>query len=213
MKTLAFLTFLLLSGSGNSQSNVIEFLSHSGNMKHFDKFSTRSIDGIETNFGKGVNPIVKNAVLDTIRVISECEVVMVTSEYCKDRYKRGIDMRKIRTQHEYEMTLAYGEQWSAGADTLLNHALFLKTHSLDSVKKVLKDTYHFRNPIETVVFIGYDNETIQAPEKVKSIEDVEVIEKEKLNENGFGLEILIAILLPLLGIYIFSPLAYKWAKN
>ncbi|MFT5777779.1 MAG: hypothetical protein ACI837_000727, partial [Crocinitomicaceae bacterium] len=47
MKTLAFLTFLLLSGSGNSQSNIIEFRSHSGNMKHFNKYSTRSIDGIE----------------------------------------------------------------------------------------------------------------------------------------------------------------------
>ncbi len=35
--------------------------------------------------------------------------------------------------------------------------LFSRNHSLDSIKQVLKNQYHFKNDTDKTVFVGYDN--------------------------------------------------------
>ena len=108
-------------------------------MKNFKLALKSNKFGIKhSNFGMRPNPRIKNAQLDSIIFLSENTAVMVTSTYCKWR------------EQDKKTTF-----WKAGRDTLRNHALFNKKHSVKHIKKVLKKKYHFKNSIKDVKFIDY----------------------------------------------------------
>lgn len=133
-----------LNQSAFSQTKLIAHKSHSGTSQNFHKALTSSTFSLNaSNFGQAPNPIVTTAKLDTLKFISDSVSVMVTSEYCT---------------HRFEDTTTF---WKAGADTLYNHPLFSKKHSLDSIKTTLKGSYYFKNSIDSVVFIGYDQPNSQ----------------------------------------------------
>ncbi|MFT5777782.1 MAG: hypothetical protein ACI837_000730 [Crocinitomicaceae bacterium] len=192
---------------GFAQTDIVEYRSHSGNMSKFTKYSTPKIDGVTTNFGAYRMPEVKTAALDTVRFISECEVVMVTSEYCNAQFQVDVDDEGNLTRRRRG-----GDFWSAGSDTMLNHPLFNRRHSLDSIKHILKTTYNFQNSIDSVVFIGYDNSALEINDTIEE-ENVKPKELDGTTKGDFGLILLASILLPALLIYILGPLAYNWAKN
>ncbi|MFT5777784.1 MAG: hypothetical protein ACI837_000732 [Crocinitomicaceae bacterium] len=203
----------------NAQTDIIAFRSHSGNLSKFTG-SAHSIDGLTTNFGMDPYRNVKTAALDTIRFLENGMAVMITSEYCREQNMFD-DNDKV---NDCSPRTAYGHLWSAGIDTMDNHPLFKRVHSLDSIKEVLKSTYNFQNSIDSVVFIGYDNAALQSrkinkqnddsiKEGRKSADQIRKLEAEKSKKSRVGFMLLITILLPLILIYVFGPLAFRWAKN
>jgi hypothetical protein len=134
----------LLSSSLLAQTKEIAFKSHSGSNENFNIALENNLFDIgNSNFGHAPQRDVKTAQLDSVIFISDSVALMVTSEFC---------IRSGQTEKEAKL-------WKAGKETVYNHPLFSRKHSLDSIKNVIKEQYSFRNPVEQVVFVGYDNKT------------------------------------------------------
>lgn len=140
MKLLSLFTAVIfLTSSLGAQTKIIAHKSIGGTNASFGSAyiaGASELDG--SNFG--VAPRIemprKVARLDTVVFLSNSKSIMVTTCMGKNKYSNW---------------------WTPGADTVFNHPLFGKKHSLDSIKQVLKTQYQFANDIDSVVFIGYDN--------------------------------------------------------
>ena len=164
MKKLALLFVHLFSLVCFSQTKLISHKSHSGSASDFRIAMKEGLFDIgDSNLGDVPYRTVVNASLDTVVYVSKGKSVMITSEHCKRVMKRAKD------DGEGESTL-----WKAGRDTVFNHPLFSKNHSLDSIRMVLKNEYHFENDMDKVVFIGFDN-------KIKKYKK----ENRKRKKSGF----------------------------
>jgi hypothetical protein len=145
MKTILTNLFLFVTVISVAQTKLISHKSHSGSTENFRvSFENELFDIGNSNLGEAPDRFERNAKLDTVVYISKQKAIMITSEHCvsANRYDHKIIKKTI---------------WKAGKDTVYNHVLFSKKHSLDSIKKVLKEEYNFKNDIENVVFIGFDN--------------------------------------------------------
>ena len=132
---------LLWSCSALSQTKLISYKSHSGDMRYFEKSIVE--DSYNTNYSNlGMKPerFVTNSRLDSVIIIDNKKSVMVTSLFCKNT-------RNGNT-----------EKWKAGRDTVYNHAIF-SSRNIDSVKNILKQDYNFQNDIDSTVFLKYDAKT------------------------------------------------------
>ncbi|MCE3075784.1 hypothetical protein [Chryseobacterium gwangjuense] len=160
MKNLSlFIRFgvLVLSGNLLSQTKLISYKSHSGNMEYFEKSIVE--DSYNTNYsnlGIRPEPYIINSKLDSVIIIDDHKSVIVTSVFCKS-----------------EIT-PFSKKWKPGRDTVYNHAVF-SSQNIDSVKNVLRKNYHFQNNIDSTVFLKYDQKTkqyrpISAKKTVKTAE-------------------------------------------
>ncbi len=144
MKNLSYLVhFALVFSSCQifSQTKLISYKSHSGDMKYFEKNIVE--DSYNTNYSNlGVAPqrYVTNSKLDSVIIIDDKKSVIVTSNYCKIREN------------------ANPQKWKPGRDTIYNHPIF-SDDNIDNVKKVLKRDYNFQNDIDSTVFLKYDKKT------------------------------------------------------
>lgn len=147
MRFCLIILFSTLFSVINAQTKKIAWRSHHGS----DNAFRLNLDNINeddgSNFGVAPTPEVKSASLDSVIFVSDSVAVMVTSEYCS-RWFGG---------HQEKTNL-----WRAGKDTVRNHPLFTKRHSLDSIMTILQQQYYFRNKKPTV-FMGYDNDKSCAP--------------------------------------------------
>lgn len=142
MKNILFL--LLAFSIGQAQTKLISHKSHSGTNATFRIAVTNNLFDIEnSNLGVAPERLVRKAVLDTVIFISKEKQIMITSEFC--------EIKNIYS-NKTESNL-----WRAGKDTVHHHELFSNQHALDSIKQVLKNQFYFRNNIDKVVFIGFDN--------------------------------------------------------
>jgi len=151
---------LLMSLTTFSQTKLISHKSHSGKSENFHKAMLFHNDLAFSDFGVAPQPIVKYAKLDTLKYISDSVSVMITSHFCDDLNTLRRIRRLKQTTDSLPSTIEQmntEDQWSAGIDTLYNHPLFSKKESLDSIKKVLKENYYFKNNIDSVQFIGYSS--------------------------------------------------------
>jgi hypothetical protein len=102
--------------------------------------------------------MVRNSRLDTVRLLPDSRVIMITSESCHwDDYGGGIDSNP--------------GLWSAGKDTLNGHPLFNAEHTPMEIRKTLKEEYYFDNAPSSVVLIGFDEpqeELVEKPQLSKS---------------------------------------------
>lgn len=154
---IVFIAFLCLAAfSVKAQTKKIAFKSHSGNMANFhaalenDLFETD-----HSNFGHAPQRNVVTAQLDSLIFVSDTMAILVTSEYC------------TRTDWVTEKPVTDPKLWKAGREVALNHPLFSRQHSLDSIKKVIAEKYNFKNPVEKVIFVGYDNKKPEEKKKEK----------------------------------------------
>ena len=139
MKKIALL-FILISSIGFSQTKKIAFKSHSGNSSnYFWTLKNNLFDMGCSNFGQAPDRLIKTAKLDSVIFVSDTEAILVTSSTCREADDNRITV------------------WKEGRELANHHPLFSKKHSLDSIKTVIKQYYYFRNPIDSVKFIGYDN--------------------------------------------------------
>lgn len=144
--SLLVLLWLVTGFSVAAQTKKIAHKSHSGSNENFSiALSEELFDIGESNFGHAPNPMVKNAILDSVIFVSDTMAILVTSEYC------------TRSMRPVNGSKPSGTLWRAGREKAPNHPLFSRCHSLDSIKTVLKQQYHFKNLMDSVVFVGYDN--------------------------------------------------------
>jgi len=146
MKNLSFLihfALLFLSGNMLSQTKLISYKSHSGNMEYFKKNIVE--DSYNTNYSNlGILPdrYIVNSKLDSVIIIDNKKSVIVTSSFCKSRIGKNF------------------ERWEPGRDTIYNRTVF-SSQNIDSVKSVLRRTYNFQNNLDSTVFLKYDKKTKQ----------------------------------------------------
>lgn len=158
MKTILVTLLLAFSGISFGQTKLIFHKSHSGSSSSFVK----SINGNYSNFGRAPIREVKNAMLDSVIYLTDTSAIMVTSEYCV----RNGDYSPVEMEGTTK-TRNQGKLWHAGRDTVYNHTLFSRKHSLDSIKMVVATEYYFKNNIDNVRFVGYDNADRKTQKVVK----------------------------------------------
>ncbi len=210
MKFAITLLIGIITFVGTSQTDIIEYRSHNGSMSSYTIHSVKSIDGVTTNFGMMPIRQITTASLDTVKFLRDGTSVMVTSEYCITNQPQLIfDLDGSHIERGKQDNL-----WRAGSDTVLNHPLFSQQHSLDSIKLVLDAAYNFQNPIEEVVFIGYDNQNrVNWNKSELDKEEIRQTDPEQKENGGYGIGILIVILLPVFLVYISGPLLFGWMKH
>ena len=168
MKIILILLLCFTTSTLLAQTKKIAFKSHSGKMENFlSALETGGGDTENFNFGVGIEPTVKFAQLDSLILLCDTAVIMVTSEYCLKRRYDEKDSKK----------------WNAGKDTVFNHPVFSGYLSLDSIKSILKNQYHFRNPVKKTVFIGFE-EPITMNRKKKESAIMAFKGDDHLNSNG-----------------------------
>jgi hypothetical protein len=164
MKNTLILFLSLTYISSQAQTKLIAHKSHSGTNADFSTaFSNDLFDMDEDNLGMAPErfEIKKKHLhpqLDSVIFVSEQKVILVTSNVCT-----------MEDVYSYKKQDTKNEVWSPGKEIAHNHPLFSKNHSLDSIKAVLKNSYGFENPIDNVVFVGYDNNNEIKPEPVTTI--------------------------------------------
>lgn len=140
-----------------SQTKLISHKSHSGSDAEFRMALENNLfDTENSNLGQAPNRYERNAVLDSVIYVSDEKTILVTSQFC------------VESDRE-DYKIISSKKWSAGKETVYHHNLFSKKHSLDSIKAVLKTQYSFRNDIDKVVFVGYDNQAEKPKKKKKSL--------------------------------------------
>ena len=174
-----------------SQTKLIAHKRHSGTDFHY-ALSNNTSDIKDSNFGEAPTRLIKTANLDSVIYIDDKKAIMVTSGYCREM--RVIDSMSV---------------WKPGRDTVYNHDLFSRKHQLDSIKQVLKTEYNFKNDIDKVVFIGYDNgKKVTKRKKKEFVPPIIVNTKNKNNFNNpiflYAVTISLSFLLALFVYLIFS---------
>ncbi len=174
-----------------SQTKLIAHKRHSGTDFHY-ALSNNTSDIKDSNFGEAPTRLINTANLDSVIYIDDKKAIMVTSGYCREM--RVIDSMSV---------------WKPGRDTVYNHDLFSRKHQLDSIKQVLKTEYNFKNDIDKVVFIGYDNgKKVTKRKKKEFVPPIIVNTKNKNNFNNpiflYAVTISLSFLLALFVYLIFS---------
>jgi hypothetical protein len=189
MKTTLILFLSLTYIASQAQTKLIAHKSHSGSNANFSTaFANDLFDIDEDNLGMAperyeIKKKHMHPQLDSVIFVSENKAIVVTSNYCT--------MENVYYKEETKK-----EIWTPGKEIANNHPLFSKQHSLDSIKKVLKDQYGFENPIDDVVFVGYDNKNEEKIETAPLAEDTVVSadkktkRKRKLDAEGTVLVVL-----------------------
>lgn len=146
MRQLFLCLFSFASISLCAQTKKIAFKSHSGSAENFyASLEDHLFDMDNSNFGVAPQRDVKTAQLDSVIFVSDSLTILVTSEYC------------TKTDWNTNQPKGNSRLWKAGHEKAVNHPLFSRNHSLDSIKAIIKEQYNFKNPVEQVVFVGYDN--------------------------------------------------------
>lgn len=188
MKIIFTLLFTTISLSIYSQTKLISYKSHSGNMRNF---SADAIDIGEGNLGMIPQRLVRTAKLDSVIYVNKDESILITSSTCKTRF---------------------GEEskWKPGREVVHNSKLF-SSKNIDSVKTVLKEQYNFQNNIDDVIFSGFPKTSDKEIRKIKRAKKEALRNKKSTTENSKkNRETPYYI-----GLLLMTSLAgvYSWKKN
>jgi hypothetical protein len=153
---LSLLAIVTYSNHTNAQTKFISYKSHSGNKRHLNTALSSNLFSMgESNFGMAPQRMVRNSKLDTVILVSEKKAIMITSEYCHYEDYGGGDR-------------STASLWNAGKDTVYDHPIFNSGKSVSEIKRTLKQEYFFANPIDSVIFLGFDGEYYkETPKKIK----------------------------------------------
>lgn len=190
MKNLSYLVhFAMVFSSCQvfSQTKLISYKSHSGDMKYFEKsIVENSYNTNYSNLGMAPQRYVTNSKLDSVIIIDDKKSVIVTSNYCKIRGNSN------------------PEKWKPGRDTVYNHPVFSQ-ENVEAVKKELKRDYNFQNDLDSTVFLKYDKKT----KEYKSINPKKVIKTAEVKNFKSKEEILYLLVL---SIAVFASV-FIYRKN
>lgn len=190
------LFLLLLYTAAPAQTPRIAHKSHSGAAADYHRALAEGLFDIGySNFGVAPTREVKNAQLDSVIFLSDSAAVMVTSEFC------------TRVDRASGKPLDNPRLWKAGRDTVIRHPLFSRQHALDSIRRVLKNEYNFQNPVENVIFQGYDNGRKSSKRKNKRQDFIPAAptgndDAGPFDRNFFGILLAIVLLSALTAAFI-----------
>lgn len=140
--TILFVAAIIGIGSTSyAQTKRIAFKSHSGNSEHFKQaLSAALFENEGSNFGIAPERYVTFAHLDTVIFINDTTVELVTSHHSNfvDDYR----------------TSTHPNLWKPGHEIVVNHPVFNSEKTIEEMKEIVQKTYHFKNDISKVVFIG-----------------------------------------------------------
>jgi hypothetical protein len=153
MKLFPFVLFIVMNTTSFCQTKMIAFRSHSGSDENFRiALENKLFDTDASDFGAAPERTIVTAQLDSVIFVSDSLTILVTSQFCTNTFW-GRDETKGNPVC-----------WKAGREMVCHNLLFSRNHSLDSIKKIIKEQYYFRNKVEKVVFVGYDNDNNRCKE-------------------------------------------------
>ena len=166
MKTISSLALLLLVGCAFAQTPRIMHKRMGGTNENFiQTMSDPNALIRQSNFGLPPTIYVKKAVIDSIIVLNDTSVIVVTSQKMVDeldwnQYKYSAeDSAFVCSDSMLVRSLTYDSTgtWQPGRDTLVNHAVFSSKFTCDEIKFKLRNEFNIydshQNPM---VFIGFD---------------------------------------------------------
>jgi hypothetical protein len=191
MKKLIILFFCFVSIAAIAQTKKIAYKSHSGSAENFNlALSDNLFDMDNSNFGHAPQRDVVNAQLDSVIFVSDTVALIVTSKFCR---------RINQTEKQAKL-------WNSGKETMYKHPLFSRKHSLDSIKRVIKEQYNFQNSVEKVVFVGYDNKR----KKYKGNTIIPVVPASGDNNNNSPFDGQFFLILSLITIFSLLGAFIAW---
>lgn len=95
-------------------------------------------DHVQTNLGAAPERWVRHSELKKVTKINETVVVMETDLSCEETYS------------------GQSSKWRPGKDTTVNHPVFTADISVDSMRRILSETYFFDNDMSEVKFVGFE---------------------------------------------------------
>lgn len=140
--TILFVAAIIGIGSTSyAQTKRIAFKSHSGNSEHFKQaLSAALFENEGSNFGIAPQRYVTEAHLDTVIFINDTTVELVTSHHS-------------HFEDDFRST-SHPNLWKPGHEIVVNHPVFNSEKTIEEMKEIVQKTYHFKNDISKVVFIG-----------------------------------------------------------
>lgn len=148
MKIIAFLLSLaFLSTMGLAQTKSIYAKRHEAS--HF----VAGFDHVETNLGMAPERWVRHSELKKVTKINDSMVVMETNLSCEETFSRQ------------------QSKWSPGQDTTFNHPIFTADISVDSMRRILEETYFFENDMAQVRFEGFEKDSKPKSQPGKKIDE------------------------------------------
>lgn len=179
MRFVILLWVLLPGLTALSQTKRIAFKSHSGSIINFRiALDNNLFDMAGSDFGVAPQRTIKTAQLDSVIFVSDTMAILVTSQFC------------TLTDRDNDKPLGNPKLWKAGREIAYNHPLFSKRHSLDSIKKIIKEQYHFKNSVEKVVFVGFDNKKPKKKKRNQQQGELLLPAKDNSNDkNSSGMEV------------------------
>ncbi|MDG1331885.1 MAG: hypothetical protein P8P74_06125 [Crocinitomicaceae bacterium] len=207
MKTLIALALISISSLSFAQTDIIEMRSRGASLESYEhNVSASSSYHVPSNFGAAPTMLVRSAVLDSVKSISDSITVMYTSNYCgrlprtRDLMEQERNRQNGQGPEKIYQAKGIGELWEPGADTIVHHPLFRNVHSLDSVKEVIDKDYYFNLPSDSITFIGFDN----SQGSVKKDSKQRIKYKHTPRKNSFGWELLFMIITPIAFLFTMS---------
>lgn len=166
MKTITSLTFLAVFGWAFTQTPRIMHKRMGGTNENFiQTMSDPNALIRQSNFGLPPTIYVKKAVIDSIIVLNDTSVIVVTSqkmveEWDWNKYEYSAeDSAFVCSNSMLVRSLTYDSTgtWQPGRDTLVNHAVFSSKFTCDEIKFRLRNDFNIydshQNPM---VFVGFD---------------------------------------------------------
>lgn len=165
MKSLFAILFVILNGAFLAQTPHIMHLRLGGTEATFQQNMQDPNSLIrQTNFGLGPAIFVKRAVIDSVIVVNDSTVVVVTSHQTLEEYWWGRHAYDSTNQHYVcsdtmiQRFLTYDStgMWIPGRDTLVNHAVFNAKLRCDQIIEKLRLDFELQQGSSSIVFIGFD---------------------------------------------------------
>lgn len=161
----------------------------------------------KSNFGLPPTIHVKKAVIDSIIVMNDSTVIVVTSNKIIETYDHwglydDLDSVFVCSDSMLAKSLEYDStgNWKPGRDTLVNHAIFSPRLSCEEILAKLAQDYLIHNVYENqIIFIGFDC----SKKNVKTKRNFFILLLNYLPKNPDLLILLIGIL----------SLLYFWQAN
>lgn len=118
----------------------------------------------QSNFGLPPTINVKRAIIDSIIVVNDSSVMVVTSHQIVSEFQwfdHEYDSVKrifVAKDRMLELSLTYDSLgvWQPGRDLMVNHAVFNPKMKCAEILDVLRGQYHLHSSTENVIFIGFD---------------------------------------------------------
>ncbi len=163
MKLIFSILFFIISSTAHSQTKLIAFKSHSGQMENFSTAQqTEWFNNEGSNFG--IPSHINTYRLDSVIYISPSVTILVRSVFTRAFGEQADAARFVTTKRE----------------KVHNEPLFANRHLLDSIKNILVTRHRYGKAAANLVLIGFDN-TILKQKKNKAVTGAVKKEKKEIN--------------------------------